>query len=102
MAVGTGLHLPKMSAGRRNPKSEGRKPKEIRNPKFEATKPQPSDTVPAGLEDGELGRSGSARFDGDKGSSGFGLRTSDFLRVSDFGLRIWQPESTDDVEEAGI
>ena len=59
-----------------NPKSEIRNPNEIRDPK-EIRNPKSEKTPPAGTA----------------ANSDFGLRTSDFFRISDFGSRISAPAS---------
>src|SRR5208282_4345007 len=60
-----------------NPRPEGRRPKEARNPNPERTAPQASAPAP----------------------SDFGPRTSDSLRPSAFGLRIWQPDAAGNTEK---
>jgi prepilin-type N-terminal cleavage/methylation domain-containing protein len=73
---------------RPNPKSEGRKPKEIRNPKPETTEPlalrgadRPAVPWFAGFSP-KKGLTPRLRL------GFFGFRSSDFLRVSGFGFRI--------------
>ncbi len=60
-----------------NPRPEGRRPKQARNPKPDRSAPQAPAPAP----------------------SDFGLRTSDFLRPSAFGLRIWQPDAAVNAEK---
>jgi ABC-type multidrug transport system ATPase subunit len=81
-----------------NPKAESRKPKEIRSPKSEEAKPQPSNAARPGAEADRQRLSRSARSDSRQGVGGLGLRISDFFRISGFGLRIWQPDHSGNVE----
>ena len=82
-----------------NPKSEIRNPKEGRRPNSEQAKPQPSSAARSGAQADtqQLSRSACSHSGQDRG--GFGLRVSDFFRISGFGLRIWQPDSAGAVEK---
>jgi hypothetical protein len=85
--------------GGTNPKPEGREPKEIRRPKSEEAKPRPSNETRPGAETDRQQLSRSARSHGGEGVGDFGLRISDFLRISGFGLRIWRRDLTSNLEE---
>ena len=95
--LGKGGHGPGASSGQEGggagPKSELRSPKAARSPKSEDTKPPSSIVARSGSKADRLRPSGSACFLGGNEYSAFGLRISDFLRISAFGLRIWQEDS---------
>ena len=67
---------------RQRPKAETRRPKEIRSPKAERELQRAQRRV-----DAAPGSPDPERCAGGSGSD-FGFRTSDFLRISDFGFRI--------------
>jgi hypothetical protein len=69
---------------KRNPKSEGRNPKEIRNPKAEVAK---LPGVGSALDTEAAGASVSRNDHAGRGIE-CELRVSDFFRTSDCGLRI--------------
>jgi hypothetical protein len=75
-----------------NPKSEGRRPKEGRNPKSEIAKDMAArgverqDPLWLGIQTPRESSVGSISHDRRLVASGFGLRTSFGLRPSDFGF----------------
>jgi hypothetical protein len=84
-----------MSAMSGNPKPEGRSPKETRRPKSEKVTGWVWPSSLAGAEAGRLQRSGRFCSRDHEAAACFGIRVSGFFRVSDFGLRVWQSDATD-------
>ena len=89
--------FPDVSSGRGggggNPKPEARNPKEGRSSKSEEGKSRSSGVIRSEVEADRQRLSRSARSHRGRGGGGFGVR------VSGFGLRIWQPESAGNVEQ---
>ena len=88
----------RQGGGGTSPKPEGRDPKEGRNAKSEESRPRSSSATRSGTDADRQRLSRSARSHSGAGGAGFGFRFSDFLRFSDFGLRIWPPASARKVD----
>jgi hypothetical protein len=86
--------------GARNPKPEAGNPKEVRTPKSEKAKPQSWREALSGAEPGKPWNCRPIGSPKSEGFGGFGLRVSDFLRFSAFGLRIWSRDSAGNVEKS--